>query len=223
MGAPTLSFIYNRGNDTAYSGTGAQDGNWYLIDTSADKKIYTGGGILGTLPTPTTAAGSRDATVRPAVNTYVVPQVYIEDFDVATTYHVPMASGNPNTNRYAFGVYVAGTMTSDLYLEYWDDNTFTTTTDPVLSGTVNYPYSMVNAIRTTHSSPPAGWTGGTAIHDGKTRASAAYLKGFNGKLGLMGEDSVANEPVYFNIYIRIPWDAALFHNTPIEAYRYLYS
>ena len=138
-------------------------------------------------------------------------------------YHVPLASGNPNTNRYVFGVYVDGTITSDLYLEYWDDDTFTTTDLPVISGSVSYPYSMINAIRTTHAAPPGSWNGGTAIHDGKSFASAAYLKGFNNKLRLMGEDSVANEPVYFNMYVRIPYDCPLFHNTPVEAYRYLYS
>ncbi len=213
MAAPTLSFIYNRGADTVYSGTGGQDADWYLIDVSQDKKIYTGGGILGTLPTPTAPAGTRDATVRPAFGTYVVPQIYIET--PALMYHVPLASGNPNTNRYVFGVYVDGTITSDLYLEYWDDNTFTTTDLPVLSGSVNYPYSMVNAIRTTNGAPPGGWSGGST--DG------AYLSGFNPKLALKDASSVANEAVYFNIYTRIPFDAELFHNEPIEAYRYLYS
>jgi hypothetical protein len=213
MAAPILSFIYNRGADTVYSGTGGQDADWYLIDVSQDKKIYTGGGILGTLPVPTAAAGTRDATVRPAFGTYVVPQIYIET--PSLMYHVPTASGNPNTNRYVFGVYVNGTITSDLYLEYWDDNTFTTTDLPVLSGSVNYPYSMVNAIRTTNGAPPGGWSGGSA--DG------AYLSGFSPKLALKDASSVANEAVYFNIYTRIPFDAELFHNEPIEAYRYLYS
>jgi hypothetical protein len=213
MAAPTLSFIYNRGADTAYSGTGGQDADWYLIDVSQDKKIYTGGGILGTLPVPTAPAGTRDATVRPAFGTYVVPQIYIET--PALMYHVPLASGNPNTNRYVFGVYVDGTITSDLYLEYWDDNTFTTTDLPVLSGSVSYPYSMVNAIRTTNGAPPGSWSGGST--DG------AYVSGFNPKLPLKDASSVANEAVYFNIYVRIPSDASLFHNEPIEAYRYLYS
>jgi hypothetical protein len=225
MAAPTLSFIYNTGADTAYSGTGAAWGDWKIIDVTGvpDEKIFTGGGIQGTLPTPTTTAGSRDATVRPSSGTYVVPQIYIEDNSGGIMYHVPLASGNPNTNRYVFGVYVDGTITSDLYLEYWDDDTFTTTDLPVISGSVSYPYSMINAIRTTHAAPPGSWNGGTAIHDGKSFASAAYLKGFNNKLRLMGEDSVANEPVYFNMYVRIPYDCPLFHNTPVEAYRYLYS
>lgn len=215
MAAPTLSFIYNTGADTVYSGTGGADADWRVIDVINDQKIYTGGGILGTLSVPTEAAGTRDATVRPAFGTYVVPQVYIEDDSENLMYHVPTASGNPNTNRYVFGVYVDGTTTSDIYLEYWDDNTFTTTDLPVLSGTSSYPYSMVNAIRTTGGAPPASWNGGST--------GAAYLSGFSGKLALKDASSVSNEPLFFNIYIRIPHDAALFHNTPIEAYRYLYS
>ena len=225
MAAPTLSFIYNTGADTAYSGTGAPWGDWRVIDVAGvpDLKVFTGGGIQGTLPVPTTTAGSRDATVRPSTGTYVAPQIYIEDTSGGIMYHVPLASGNPNTNRYVFGVYVDGTMTSDLYLEYWDDNTFTTTDLTVISGSVAYPNSMINAIRTTHAAPPGSWSGGTATHDGKSYDSAAYLRGFNSKLRLMGEDGVANEPVYFNMYVRIPYDCPLFHNTPVEAYRYLYS
>jgi hypothetical protein len=215
MAAPTLYFIYNTGADTAYSGTGSPDGDWRVIDVTEDIKVFTGGGILGTLSTPTAPAGTRDATVRPASSTYVVPQVYIEDFDAGLMYHIPLASGNPNTNRYVFGVYIAGTTTSDLYLEYWDDNTFTTTDLPVLSGSLAYPYSMVNAIRTTNGAPGAGWSGASG--------NAAYVAGFGSKLGLSGSSSIANSAVYFNIYIRIPYDAPLFHNEPIEAYRYLYS
>ena len=226
MAAPSLSFIYNTGADTVYSGTGGADGDWRVIDVAGvpDLKIFTGGGIQGTLPVPTTAAGSRDATVRPSTGSYVVPQIYIEDTSGGIMYHVPLASGNPNTNRYVFGVYVDGTITSDLYLEYWDDNTFSSTDSPVLSGTVsNSNVSMVNAIRTTHAAPPGSWYGGTATHDGKSYDSASYLKGFNDKLRLMGEDSVVNEAVYFNMYLRIPYDTELFHETPVEAYRYLYS
>ena len=216
MPPPTLHFIYqSTQNDVTYSGSvweGEKDG-WKEIDVSQDKKIYTGGGILGTLPVPTAPYGSRDATVRPAFGTYVVPQIYIET--PSLMYHVPLASGNPNTNRYVFGVFVDGTITSDLYLEYWDDNTFTTTDLPVLSGSVNNPYSMVNAIRTINDAPPGSWTGG--FTDG------AYLSGFSPKLKLKDASSVAHEAVYFNIYTRIPFDASLFHNEPIEAYRYLYS
>ena len=75
---------------------------------------------------------------------------------------------------------------------------------------------MVNAIATTSGAPSPGWTGGST--------DAAYLSGFGGKLGLKDNlGSWGNQAVYFNIYVRIPFDAALFHETPIEAYRYLYS
>lgn len=225
MAAPTLTFLYNHGfSDTAYSGTGGPDGDWKVIDVTSvpDEKIFTGGGIRGTLPTPTTAAGTRDATVRPASGTYVVPQIYIEDNSGGIMYHVPLASGNPNTNRYVFAVYVDGVTTSDLYLEYWDDNTFTTTDSPVLSGTAAYNYSMVNAIRTTSAAPPASWNGGTDPDDGIS-GRTGYLKGFNQKIRLKGSDSIEDEAVYFNLYVRIPYDSVLFHNTPVEAYRYLYS
>jgi len=214
MSAPTLTFLYNYGtSDTAYSGTGGADGNWKVIDINTCKKIYTGGGILGTLPIPTCAAGTRDATIRPITGVNNVPQIYIED--ATTMYHVPLASGNPNTNRHVFAVYVDGTCTSDIYLEYWDDDTCSSTNLPVLSGTSAYPHSMVNAIRTTASAPPSGWTGASS--------NAEYLAGFAHRLPLKDASSVSNEAVYFNIYISIPYDSPLFHNQPVETFRYLYS
>ena len=214
MAAPTLTFLYNYGtSDTAYSGTGGAWGDWRTIDLSTESKIYTGGGILGTLSTPTAAAGTRDATIRPVSGVVNIPQIYIED--ATTMYHVPLASGNPNTNRYVFGVYVDGTCTSDIYLEYWDDDTFSSASLPVLSGTAAYPHSMVNAIRTTSAAPPSNWNGASA--------NAEYLAGFSNRLPLKGSSSVSNEAVYFNIYISVPYDAPLFHNQPVETFRYLYS
>ena len=101
------------------------------------------------------------------------------------------------------------------YLEYWDDDTFSSTDLPVLSGTSAYPHSMVNAIRTTAVAPPSDWTGAST--------NASYLSGFSNRLALKNASSVVNEAVYFNIYISIPYDASLFHNQPVETFRYLYS
>jgi len=216
MAEPTISFLYNYGNsDVAYSGTGSPDGDWKVIDLTGtpDKKIYTGGGILGFLSTPTEVYGTRDATIKPNAGTYVVPQVYIESTNDNIMYNVPLATSNPNTNRYVFGAYVNGLAASDLYIEMWDDDTFSTTDLPTLSGSVNYPYSMFNCIKTTNDAPPGGWTGATA--------SGAYLAGAT-RLGLRGASSVQDEAVYFNMYVRLPYDTALFHNQPVETYRYLY-
>jgi hypothetical protein len=84
-----------------------------------------------------------------------------------------------NTNRYVFGIYCDGTATSDIYLEAWDDNSFSTTNIELLTGTTNSSNnSFVNAIRTTASEPPwgPGWSG--------TDSEATYLRGDTNRIGL---------------------------------------
>ena len=131
-------------------------------------------------------------------------------------YNVALAG--KNTNRYVFGVYVDGEITSDLYLEAWDDDSFATTTSPVLAGTTAYPQSMINAIRTTASGAAAGWTGATA--SGTSQSN--YLRGYDNRVRLAGDDSSINETLYYNMYVSLPYDAGLFHGTPIIGFRYLY-
>jgi hypothetical protein len=217
MSEPILSFIYNYSeNDLPYGGTGGADGDWreILTSTPADTKVYTGGGIHQSLETPTAVYGRREATIRPSTGIYPVPQIYIESTQDNIMYHVPLASGQPNSSRYVFGVYVDGEMTSDLYLEMWDDDTFSTTNIPTLSGTINYPHSIFNAIRTTNDVPLSNWTGDST--------DATYLAGYTNRLGLKGSDSIQNEAVYFSMYAAIPFDLEFTHDTPIEGYRYLY-
>jgi hypothetical protein len=217
MSEPTLSFIYNYSEiDAAYGGTGGPYGDWKAVRTSdpADIKVYTGGGIHQSVETPTAVYGRREATIKPAVGTYPVPQIYIESEYDNIMYHVPLASGQPNTNRYVFGVYVDGEMTSDLYLEMWDDDTFSTTNIPTLSGSVAYPHSVFNAIRTSDIAPLSNWNGDST--------NASYLAGYTNRLGLKGSDSIQNEALYFSMYAAIPYDLEFTHDTPIEGYRYLY-
>lgn len=219
MAEPILSFIYNYlETDSAYVGTGGPDGDWKEINITSsgtpDIKVYTGGGIHQSVETPTAVYGRREATIRPSIGTYPVPQIYIESTIDNIMYHVPLASGQPNTNRYVFGVYVDGLITSDLYLEMWDDNTFSTTSLPTLSGTVNYPNSIFNAVRTTDSAPPSDWNGAST--------DAVYLAGYDNRLRLKGIDTIQNEAVYYSMYAAIPWDLVFTHDQPIEGYRYLY-
>lgn len=217
MSEPILSFIYNHSEiDSPYGGTGAAYGDWKVINTNtpSDIKVYTGGGIHQSLEVPTAVYGRREATIKPATGIYPVPQIYIESTQDNIMYHVPLASGQPNSNRYVFGVYIEGEMTSDLYLEMWDDDTFSTTNIPTLSGSINYPHSIFNAIKTTNSPPVSNWSGSSA--------DASYLAGYTNRLGLKGSDSISNETLYFSIYAVIPWDLEFTHDTPIEGYRYLY-
>jgi hypothetical protein len=221
MSEPILTFLYNHSEtDAAYGGTGEPLGDWKQIQLTtnsgslADKKIYTGGGIHQALATPTATYGSREATIRPAIGTYPVPQIYIESEIDNIMYHVPLASGQPNSNRFVFGVYVDGLITSDLYLEMWDDFSFSTHTLPTLSGTSNYPYSVFNAIRTTDSAPPSGW--------GPTTSGVVNLAGYDNRLRLKGTDEIQNECLYYSMYAAIPWDLEFTHDTPVETYRYLY-
>lgn len=222
MSEPILSFLYNYSEtDSAYVGTGGPDGDWQEIQLTtgsgltSDTKVYTGGGIHQALPTPTASYGSREATLRPVSGLYSVPQIYIESELDTIMYHVPLASGQPNTSRYVFGIYVDGETESDLYLEMWDDITFSTTDIPTLSGSDNYPHSCFNAIRTTDAAPPTMWTGASV--------NAEYLAGYENRLRLKGVDNIINETVYYSMYAAIPWDLVFTHDQPVEAYRYLYT
>jgi len=223
---PKLSFIYNTStNDTAYGGTGGAHGDWRVMNTISgtniitDKMIFTGGGILGTLPVPTCASGTRDASIKPDLAAYIIPQTYIETSTLM--YNVPMAGYGGTLNdsfRYVFGVYVNGRADSDIYLEAWDDATFSTTSCEVLTGTPNSgTYSLINAIRTTSHEPPwhPGWDGNDS--------EAVFLRGDQDRIGLNNLSYVENKAVYYNIYIKLETDCTTFHNTPVLGFRYLYT
>ena len=215
MAEPILTFLYNHGSsDTPYTGTGEEVGDWKIMNPSVDKIIFTGGGILGLLPTPTCASGTRDATIRPSVTSYVIPQTYIESGD--TMYNIPLVGNTPN--RYSLAVYVDGTCTSDLYIEAWDDNSFSTTSLEILTGTTNSSNnSFINAIRTTYVEPPwhPSWSG--------SDTGAAYLRGVEHRIGLNNSSTVSNKAVYYNIYVRLQTDASTFHSLCVLALRYLYT
>ena len=223
MSEPILSFLYNYGSsDTSYVGTGGASLDWKLVSVTVsggatpDTLVFTGGGINPFLPTPTATYGAREATIRPVANTFTIPQAYIESQSNNIMYNVPLAG--KNTNQYVFGVYIDGEITSDLYLEAWDDDSFATTVSPVLAGTAAYPHSMINAIRTTQSGGPVGWTGAT--YSGTSQSN--YLSGYDNRVRLAGDDSSINETLYYNMYVSLPYDATLFHGTPIIGFRYLY-
>ena len=227
MAFPSIYFLYNKGvNDTPYPyeyiepGTSVDD--WVSVSGTElinYTMVFTGGGILGTLPTPTCASGTRDATIKPTLTSYVIPQTYIEDSSIMT--NVPMAGfGGVNywPYRYVFGLHIDGETTSDIFLEAWDDFTFSTTNLEVLQGTTNSNgNSFINAIRTTYNTPPwhPQWSGADS--------EAEYLRGTEGRLRLKNTSSVSNEVLYFNLYIRLEADCSVFFNTPALSFRYLYS
>jgi hypothetical protein len=216
MAEPTISFLYNSsGSDAAYTGTGAGDANFDVININSATLVFTGGGIDDSvLTTPTCASGTRSATIRPSVSSYVIPETYVEQGSLM--YHCPLPGYN--ANRYCMVVYVNGTATSDVYLEAWDDNSFSTTVLPVLQGSVNSSNeSYINAIRTTSSAPPwaPGWDGNDS--------GAAFLRGTADRVPLANASSVTDQALYYNIYIRIETDASTFHNQPVLAFRYLYT
>lgn len=226
MAAPTLYFLYNSSSDDVeYTGNGMPDSRWKLITTSGsnpDLKVFTGGGINNGIPTPTAPLNTRDATIRPASGRLPIPQTFIESPTAGYMQHVPLAGRT--TNRYVFAVHVEGSLTSDLYLEAWDDDNFNSVSLPVISGTNSYPDSMINAIATTYQTPVENWTGTTLSGGWQVPASGTgvCLRGSTSRLRLKGTDSVSDETLYYNMYIYLPWDAPLFHNQPVEAFRYLY-
>lgn len=227
MSAPDLYFLYNiSSNDASYSGTGEETTNWKRMNLTSmsgvgtsDTFVHTGGGIDEFLPTPTTTFGSRSATMKPSVSCLTIPQLYIESTVNNIMTNVPLAG--KNSNRYPLGVYIDGYCASDLYIEAWDDIGFSTTDLPVLSGTMNYPYSMINVVATTSGSPSSDWTGATYSGIANNQRSA-YLAGYSYRVKLKGEDSIQNEFVSWNTYVSLPWDSPYLHNQPILAFRYLY-
>lgn len=217
MATPTINFLYNKNAvDTPYTGTGAADSNYNVININTDRLIFTGGGIQDDLlTTPTCASGTRSATIRPSVSPYIIPETYVEDVSLMT--HIPLVGHN--ANRYCMAVCVSGTATSDVYCEAWDDSTLSTTSLPVLQGSANSSnMSYVNAIRTTDQITPIyPWNGGSGSY------GAAYLRGTTYRTPLAGTSTVTDQTLYFNIYIQLETDSSTFHNTPVLAFRYLYT
>lgn len=210
--------------------TDPEQNGWMEITPTTDLVVFTGGGILGTLPTPTCASGTRDATIRPSTTSYVIPQTFVEK-DIM--YHASRCGHN--ANRYAMGVYIDGHITSDLYLEAWDDNSFSTTNLELLTGTPNSGetsspgeyYSYINAIRTTLVEPP--WDMNPSPGDLSPRGwdgsdnGAAFLRGTEHRIGLNNTSSITETVVYYNIYIRLETDCSTFHAFPVLGFRYLYT
>ena len=217
MAEPTITFAFNfAGTDSPWPYTGSGNtnvGGYRAITPNTDLMVWTGGGILGSLPTPTTTSGSRDATIRPSVTSYVIPQLFVEQ---NIMYHASLVGHN--TNRYTMAVRIDGTVTSDLYLEAWDDNSLSTTDLEILTGTTNSSNnSLINAIRTTSASPPwgPGWDG--------SDSGAAYLRGTTNRVALNNTATITDSTVYYNIYIRLETDCSTFHAQPVLAFRYLYT
>lgn len=223
---PTLTFGFNNtGTDIpwVFDGTGQPEvGGWKVMTPVDDTIIFTGGGIddfdaanggINALGNPTVASGIRSATIRPSVASYVIPYVYVEK-DIM--YYAKFCGHN--TYRYAMGIRVHGTATSDIYMEAWDDNTFSTTSIEMLSGTDDSSFnSFINAIRTTLSEPMwhPGWSG--------SDVGAAYLRGTEHRVALGNTSIITDSTVYYNMYIRLPIDCSTFHAQPCLSFRYLYT
>lgn len=217
MAEPYIKFVYNKGiSDTAYSFYGSNP-DWGTIQPGLDTVVFTGGGIDDVdkgMGSNTLSSGTRSATIRPSTSSFVIPYTYVESG--TSMYRVSLAGHN--TSRYAFGVSVSGTANSDMYLEAWDDITFSTTLSPILQGTANSSNkSYVNAIRTTYSEPPwnPGWSGADP--------GAAYLRGTSERVALKNASSITNEVLFFNVYVRLQTDTSTFHETPVFGFRYLYT
>jgi hypothetical protein len=234
MSEPYLKFLFNHSSvDAPYDFyTGSTGGsNWLQITPGSDKAVFTGGGIddwspflIGDTAQMTLASGSRSPTIRPSVTSYIIPHVFVENS--TTMYRVPSASqlGSPNTKAYAFAVSVSGTINGTLYMEAWDDYSFSTFSLPVLSGTANSGYdSYVNAINTDIAKDANGgvmpypWTGATA--------GAKFLRGDEHRVSFIGAatEYITNEVFFYNMYIRLETDSPTFSNIPVIGFRYTYS
>jgi hypothetical protein len=214
MAHPTITLLYNStANDVEYpfSADGNSNGTFYPViavsgtATGSGTIVFTGGGIddiYNGVP-----RGSRSATIRPETGSTVVPKTFIEQ---EVLYQVLLAG--PLDKRYVFAVHVDGTTTSELYLEAWDDANHVTCNSTVLSGTAyNGNVSMIRATTTTTGYPGTTWSG-------------TPLRGYESRIGLYGNQyGFTNEVLYFNIYVKIPYDTPTFVLTPVLSLRYLYS
>jgi hypothetical protein len=214
MAHPTIKLLYNStANDIEYtwSSGGNTDGTFYPViavsgsATGSGIIVFTGGGIDDVFDGD--PKGSRSATIRPESGSIVVEKSFVEQDKL---YQVPLTG--PLDKRYVFAVYVAGTTTSELYLEAWDDTNHITCNSTVLSGTsYNGNVSMIRAITTTTGYPGTDWFG-------------TPLRGYESRIGLYGNQwGFTDEVLYFNIYVKIPYDTPTFVNTPVLSLRYLYS
>jgi hypothetical protein len=217
MSEPIITFAFNHsGSDIpwtyfGYDGEETNKDGYRAISPATDHMVFTGGGILGSLQTPTTTSGSRDATIRPSTSPYVIPQLFVEQ-DIM--YHCALVG--KNTNRYTMAVRITNTATSDLYLEAFSDNSMSSTDIEILTGTPNSSNnSFINAIRTTAVEPPSDWSGNSS--------GAAYLRGTEHRVALNNSATITDSTVYYNIYIELPTDASTFHVQPVLAFRYLYT
>lgn len=231
---PTLTFLYNHSNvDERYDFyTGGTGGSvWREITAGVDSMIITGGGIddwnpwlIGDDTTMTLASGSRSPTIRPANTSFIIPYVFIESG--STMYRVPSASklGSPNTKSYAFGVSVSGIIQGQMYLEAWDDFSFSTYTSEVFVGSaLSNNESYINAINTdvakagNSGTMPYPWNGSTT--------GAAYLRGDSDRVAFTGTNTtyIEDEVLFFNVYIRLEKDSSTFHNDNVYGFRYLYT
>ena len=203
MAEPILTFAFNfAGSDIPWTYNGIGDPNidgYRTINPNTDLLVWTGGGILGSLPTPTPTSGSSDATLRPSTSSFVIPQLFVEQ-DIM--YHASLAGYN--TNRYALAVRVDGTATSDLYLESWSDSSMSSTAIEILTGTANSGNnSFINAIRTTSVEPPWPWDGASS--------GAAYLRGTEHRVALNNTATITDSTVYYNIFVELPTDYSSLH------------
>lgn len=226
---PTLKFIYNHSAvDTEYNFyTG--NPNWRELTPGVDTVIITGGGIADAdthvgdfIGYPTLASGTRSPTIRPSIDSYIIPYVYVESGD--TMYSVPLGSNQvTNTSMYVFGIVVSGTINGEAYLEAWDSNSFSSYDLPVLSGTNNssnesYVQAMNTLLASGGSGPaPSPWSGSTM--------GCSFLRGQSDRIPLSyppGGD-IENTVLYYKFYIRLETDSPTFHNMPVFAVRYLYT
>ena len=217
MAEPTITFAFKHGDTDipwTYQGLVEEETDkdgFMAVFPSTDLLVWTGGGILGSLPIPTTVSGARDCTIRPSVSPYVIPQLFIER---SIMYNASLVG--KNTNRYTMAVRVTGTATSDIYIEAFDDTSMSTTSLEILSGTSNNGNnSFINAIRTTTVEPPWPWNGNSP--------GAAYLRGTEHRVALNNSATITDSTMYYNIFVELPTDCSTFHCQPVLAFRYLYT
>lgn len=193
MALPNTYWLFNNtandgaNNGNASGGAGASSSNWVVIDRTNDKLMF--------LDSQQTDGDSNSGTIYPVVipssGDIESDKTFINDDSESVLDQVKLAgttNGDQNggNTQYVFAIYFDGATATVPYLEAWDDNNHSTTTDDFL-GAGTPTNSTLKAIATTNAAP------------GSTTWSGTPLAGTGSRISLDSGALSGAKNLYFNI------------------------
>jgi len=202
-------------NTTAVDDTRiAQPGNFVLVDTAADKLIFSKGGpgVADGDDTPTSPELDGAASIIAATDVQVDKALLLDFSDTGNELKEIDLFGNGD-DQFVFNLSFDNPTAAEPTLEAYDTNAHATADINVLGGGTP-ANSMLRAVLTTGGSPGASWTG-TPISGGSL-PNVLELNGGGGAFGAAAE-------VYINLQIVIPASFGTpFSETPVITTRFTF-